>query len=167
MDPVGAGGFLKRGDAQTQTQETMKSLLNSTVQVAGCLLLAMGLAAQAQEQRADVSGSWTWTQAGRGGGEARTFTLTLKADGEKLTGSLTSPGRQGGEPVTTPISDGKVKDDEISFKITRQRQTNTFVMTYTGKVSENSITGTVAFDRNGQSRSREWTAKRQPASTKE
>jgi hypothetical protein len=148
----------------------MKSLLNSVVQVAACLFVASSLSVQAQDAKADVSGTWSWTQqprGGGGGGEPRKSTLILKADGEKLTGKLTTPGRQGGEPTTTEITEGKVKDGEISFKISRQRQDTTFVMTYAGKVSGDSITGTVSFERGDQSRSREWTAKREAKATKE
>jgi len=130
-------------------------------------LVALSLTAQAQGQKIGVSGSWSWTQQGRGGGEPRPFKLALKADGEKLTGTLTSPGRQGGEPRTTEISDGTVKRDEISFKVSRQMRTNALVMTYTGKVSGDSINGTVSFERNGETRSRDWTAKRVVAPVKE
>ena len=144
----------------------MKALLTSVVQLAACLFVASSLTVQAQETKADVSGTWSWEQQRRGGGgdtaaEPRKFTLTLKADGEKLTGELTSPGRQGGEPSTTEISEGTVKDGEISFKISRQFQGTDFVQTYTGKVSGDSITGNVAFERNGETRSREWSAKRE------
>jgi len=145
----------------------MKSFLNSFVQVAACLFVASSLTVQAQEAKTDASGTWSWTQQRRSGGDGLKFTLTLKADGEKLTGKLTSPGRQGGEPQTTEISDGKVKDDEISFKVSRQFRTNTFVITYTGKVSGDTITGTTGFERGGQTRTREWTAKREAEPAKE
>ena len=145
----------------------MKPFFKTFIPMAASLFAASGLTIQAQEQKADATGTWSWSQQGRGGGEPRQFTLTLKADDEKLTGKLTSPGRGGGEPRTTEISNGKVMDSNISFQITRQRQTNTFVMTYTGKVSGDSITGTVAFERNGETRSREWTAKRETATAQE
>lgn len=150
----------------------MKSFLNPILSIAACLFLAASLNASAQEEKADVTGNWSWTQQRRGGGgdttaEPRKFTLALKADGEKLTGKLTSPGRQGGEPTTSEITEGKVKDGEISFKISRQFQGTDFVQTYTGKVSGDSITGSVAFERNGETRSRDWSATREKEAAKE
>src|SRR5580658_10129163 len=67
---------------------------------------------------ADVTGKWTWEQAGRGGGAPTVITLTLKADGAKLTGTLSRPGRQGN--TDTDISDGQVTDNnKISFTVKR------------------------------------------------
>ena len=112
-------------------------------------------------QAADASGTWTWTRAGRNGGEAQKMTLTLKADGEKLTGTLTSPGRQGGDPVKTEISDGKVKGDEVSFTVTREFNGNKMTTKYNGKVTADSIKGKTEMERNGQAQSRDWEARRE------
>lgn len=65
---------------------------------------------------ADVSGKWVYQQAGRRGGDPVQVTLTLKASGSSLTGSLSRPGR-GGDVMESPISDGKVDGDNISFKV--------------------------------------------------
>jgi len=139
----------------------MKRILNSLAPMAVCVLVAFS--ATQQVRAADADGTWTWSRPGRDGGEPRTSTLALKADGEKLTGKLTTPGRGGGEPVTTEITEGTVKDGTISFKISREFGGNSFVQTYTGKIDGDSITGKIAFERNGESQSRDWSAKREAA----
>ena len=137
------------------------NILTHLLTVATCAILTLGAASQAQA--ADATGTWTWSRPGRNGGEARTTTMTLKAEGEKLTGSLSRPGRQGGDPVKTEISDGKVKADEISFSVTREFNGNKMTIKYSGKVSADTIKGKTEVERNGETRSRDWEAKREAA----
>lgn len=89
------------------------------------------------------------------------MTLKLKAEGEKLTGKITSPGRQGGDPVEIEIKDGKIKGDEVSFTVTREVNGNTFKSKYNGKVTADAIKGKMEFERNGETQSRDWEAKRE------
>ena len=131
----------------------------SFVKLFTCAVIALGFTAGIHA--ADVGGKWTWTTQGRGGGQGRKLTLTLKAEGEKLTGKLATPGRQGGEPRETEISDGKVKGDEISFTVNLQFGGNTFSQKYSGKVSGDTIKGKIESERNGQTRSRDWEANRE------
>ncbi|MBM3883915.1 MAG: hypothetical protein FJ387_30135 [Verrucomicrobia bacterium] len=128
-------------------------------------LLALGVVAQlqAQEKKVDPTGLWSWSMAGRQGGEPRKITLKLKLEGEKLTGVMTSPGRQGAEPRETPIENGKLKGDELSFTMTREFNNNRFVQKYVGKVAADTIKGKIEFERQGETQSREWEAKRAPA----
>jgi hypothetical protein len=137
------------------------SIFTLLLTLATCAVLMLGAASQAQA--ADATGTWTWSRPGRNGGEAQKLTLKLKADGEKLTGSLTSPGRQGGDPVKTEISGGKVKGDEISFSVTREFNANKMTIKYSGKVSADMIKGKTESERNGQPQSRDWEAKREAA----
>ncbi len=98
----------------------MKTRIILTVAAALALFANIGLAA-------DVNGKWvaeTTTQ----NGDKRTQTFDLKADGSKLTGTITS---QMGEQK---ISDGKVDGDNVSFSVTMERNGNTMTMNYTGKV---------------------------------
>ena len=88
------------------------------------------------------------------------MTLKLKADGEKLTGTLSSPGRDG-QATETAIADGKVKGDEVSFTVTREFNNNKMVSKYSGKVSADTIKGKIESERNGQPQSRDWEAKRE------
>lgn len=96
------------------------------------LLLALFLAAAIASFAADVSGKWTAQVPGRGG-QMRDATITLKADGGKLTGSIT--GGQG----ENAIADGKVSGDSLSFSVTLERGGNTIKQTYTGTASGDEI----------------------------
>jgi len=94
---------------------------------------------------ADVTGKWTAMVPGRDGSQETT--IVLKQDGDKLTGSLTSPRGE------RQISEGKVTGDSLSFTIETQRGK----FTYTGTVSGSEI----KFKRaGGQGEPREFTARK-------
>ena len=135
------------------TQKALTSLLITAI-------VALGTTAtvSAADKKADPTGTWSWTMQGRGGGQGgnanatpRKSTLKLKADGDKLTGTLTQPafgrGGQGGgaaaAPRDTEISDGKIKGDEISFAVKREFNGNSFVTKYNGKIDGDTIKGKV------------------------
>jgi hypothetical protein len=99
------------------------------------ILLVVAFAAMA----ADVTGKWVYEQAGRGGGNPTQVTLNLKASGATLTGSMVRPGRGGGDPMESAISDGKIDGDNISFKVTMQMGGNAMTSEYSGAVSGNEI----------------------------
>ena len=96
-------------------------------------ILVMGvlIPAQAQDKKVDPTGTYIWTMPGRNGGPDRTNTLVLKLDGDKLTGTLASPGR-GGQATPRDISDGKVTGSDISFCVTRTFNDNTVTNKYSG-----------------------------------
>lgn len=76
---------------------------------------------------ADISGTWTSsfdTQIGK-----QEYTYTFKVEGAKLTGNAKSAA--GGE---TPIQDGKVEGDKVSFVENFSFQGNDLKITYTGTV---------------------------------
>jgi opacity protein-like surface antigen len=118
-----------------------------TIVIAGFALM-LSLAAFA----ADVTGKWTADVPGRNG-QTRTQTITLKADGDKLTGTVSGP--QGAE---TPITDGKITGDNISFTVKREFNGNEMKINYTGTVSGNEIK--MKTQREGADRTQEFTAKR-------
>jgi hypothetical protein len=89
-------------------------------------------AALAQAWAADVTGKWTAQVPGRGG-QTRETTFNLKAEGDKLTGTVS--GMQG----DNPISDGKISGDDISFKVKVSFNGNDFAMVYKGKVAGDEI----------------------------
>jgi uncharacterized protein (DUF2141 family) len=120
---------------------TRKNLLFATVL---CLFAFVAAAA-------NVDGKWTAQVPGREG-QTRETTFTLKADGEKLTGSMS--GRQGNE---TPITEGKISGDTISFVVTMDRGGNTIKWNYTGTVTGDEIKMKRA---GGQGEPREFVAKR-------
>ena len=119
----------------------MKKLIFATTLLIGLSLVAMA---------ADATGKWNASVPGRGG-QARDVTFTLKAEGDKLTGSMT--GFQGAE---VPISDGKVTGDNISFATVIERGGNTIKQTYAGTVVGDEI----KFKREGGQQPIEFTAKR-------
>jgi len=99
-----------------------KKILSATT-----ILLALAFAAAA----ADLTGKWVAEQPNRNGGAPRTTTFNLKADGGKLTGTVSAPGRQGAA-TETEISNGKVDGSNISFEVKRQTQNGEMVMKYEG-----------------------------------
>jgi hypothetical protein len=64
---------------------------------------------------ADVTGKWVFEQAGRQGGNPVKVTLNLKADGNKLTGTISRPGRDG-NAMESEITEGKIDGNNVSFK---------------------------------------------------
>jgi hypothetical protein len=100
---------------------------------------------------ADVNGKWTAEVPARNG-EKRVQTFNLKADGDKLTGTVATPMGE------RPITDGTVKGDEISFTVEMPGRNGGEArkMTYVGKVSGGEIKFTVK----GGQQDREITAKR-------
>ncbi len=137
-------------------------IIMSLTKISLCAVLALGFLGrvQAEDKKVDPSGTWTWTAPSRGGGGERKMTLKLKTEGDKVTGTLTSPGRDG-QTRDTEIADGKLKGDEISFTVTREMGGNKTTIKYNGKVSSDSIKGKSEFDRDGQTQSRDWEAKRE------
>jgi len=127
-------------------------MLNSLVKTG--LILALALIAVPALAADDVTGTWKWTSMFNN--NSIESTLKLKQDGEKLTGTYV--GRNNAE---TAIEDGKVKDDAVSFKIVREFNGNKFTMKYSGTLSGDTIKGKSEFEREGQTMSRDWEAKRQ------
>ena len=118
-----------------------------------CLLFALVLTAQAEEKKADPTGTWTWTVTGRDG-TPRTVTAKLKMDDGKLTGTVS--GRQS----DTAIENGKLAGEDISFQVTREFNGNKFVQKFSGKISGDAIKGKIESERDGETRSIDWNAKR-------
>jgi hypothetical protein len=127
-------------------------------------VLALGsiATASAEDKALSATGNWAWTIPARNGGAERKMTLTLKQDGEKLTGKVSSPGRDGGAARETEIADGSVKGSDVTFSVTREFNGNKMTSKYSGKLSADAITGKVeSKDRDGNDQSRDWTAKKE------
>src|SRR5262249_48202901 len=136
-------------------------LIEGTVmRLLGALALLVAIAGLVSVARADdkpnPTGTWKWTLEPQGGkGKAREVTLKLKLDGEKLTGAMV--GRQN----DNPIEDAKFgKDGEVSFSVTIDRNGNKVTRKYSGKISGDTFKGKMEYERNGESVSREFEAKR-------
>ena len=116
-----------------------------------------------------ITGKWVYDQpmmgrggAGGGGGApgggapggggqmpAMQVTLDLKADGAALTGTATFPafgGRGGGgggaapaAPTPSPISNGKVNGNNVTFEVSREGRNGATVTKYEGTVSGSEL----------------------------
>ena len=114
------------------------------------LFFVMGTAIAADKD--DPTGTWKFkTKFGE-----KEFEQTLKLENKdgKLTGSL------GGGKNETKIEDGKFKDGEVSFSVTRMRKDQKFTSKYHGKVSGDTIKGTITSERDGKENKVDWEAKR-------
>ena len=80
---------------------------------------------------ADVDGVWSGTIATPNGDFQQSF--TFKADGAKLSGALSIMG------MDTPISDGKIDGNNISFSVTLDFGGMPFMLSYKGVVSPTEI----------------------------
>lgn len=118
------------------------------VLLAGCLVTAAMWAA-------DVTGKWTAEMQGRGG-QTMTTTMNLKADGDKLTGTVS--GRNG----DTDISDGKVDGNNISFTVVRKFGDNEIKQNFKGKLDGDVIHFSMTMEggQMGNAPAREFDAKR-------
>ena len=119
-------------------------------------VLAAGLVglAGAQDKKADPTGTWKWTAMF--GDRKIEQTLKLKLDGDKLTGAMV-----GRNNMETAIEDGKYKDGEVSFTVTRERQGNKIVSKYKGKVEGDTLKMTSETEVGGETRKQEIEAKRE------
>ena len=115
-----------------------------------CLFALFALAA-VMAFAADVNGKWVAQVPGRGG-ETRDVTFNFKAEGDQLTGTVTTPRGEGN------ISDGKINGDELSFTQVLEFNGNQMKLKYTGKVSGDEIKFTRQAE--GRPRAQEFTAKR-------
>lgn len=100
---------------------------------------------------ADVSGKWVAQAPGRDG-QTREVTFNLKADGDKLTGTVSSP------MGDREISDGKVNGDEVSFSVAMEFNGQAVKVLYKGKVAGDEMK--LTRQREGSERTQEFTAKR-------
>ena len=95
-------------------------------------VLTSALVAAATLCAADASGKWTFDQPGRDG-NTMTVTLNLKADGAMLTGTVS--GMRG----ESPISDGKVDGNNVSFAVKRETPNGTFTISYKGVLDGDTL----------------------------
>ena len=114
-------------------------------------LLSLLLISAGAALAADATGTWKASIETPNGTIETTF--ALKVDSGKLTGTVTS-----GQMGESPISEGKVDGDNISFAVVRSLNGNEFRINYKGKVSDTEIkfTGEIP----GMDRTFEFSAKK-------
>lgn len=93
------------------------------------VLAIVSMAAATAVSAADIDGTWVGTV----GQSAITF--TLKADGAKLTGTLDNAA----QPGATPIADGKIDGDKISFHVLRTLNDAETKVEWTGKLAGDEL----------------------------
>jgi hypothetical protein len=98
-------------------------------------IVVLGLLLSSVAAAADVSGKWK-AEFTTPDGTQRVNTFTFKVEGGNLTGTVA------GSQDETPIKDGKVAGDEISFSADRPFG----MFTYNGKLSGNEIKFKVTFN---------------------
>jgi hypothetical protein len=97
----------------------------------------------------NVTGTWKGSYPGRDG-QTREATIVLKADGEKLTGTVAG-GRGESE-----IKDGTIKGSDVTFSVVRNFGGNDVTVKYKGKLAGD----TIQFKVEAGERSYDMTAKR-------
>ncbi|HEX3729382.1 MAG TPA: hypothetical protein VHV47_06230 [Opitutaceae bacterium] len=129
----------------------MKPLRLLAAAFAACLLAVSAFAA-------DPSGTWKWTVPTPNGDLETTLKLAAK-DG-KLSGSYSN---SFGDAA---ISNGSVKDDAVAFEVVRDFNGGKFVLKYSGKISGDTIKGSISVPAQDGSEGQKlpWNAKRAPAS---
>ncbi len=109
------------------------------MQLKALRLILAGCLATVAMWAADATGKWSYEMPGRNG-NTMNGTMNLKADGNKLTGTVS--GRNG----DTEISDGKVDGDNVSFNVVREFNGNKMTISYKGKLEGDTIHFTMKFD---------------------
>jgi hypothetical protein len=126
-----------------------------TLIAAGLILGLAGLTA-AQDKKSDPTGTWKWETERNG--QKRETVLKLKLDGDKLTGTITAGRKDQASDVK--IEDGKFKDGEVTFTVTREFNDQKRVTKYAAKVDGDTMKGTATSERDGKEQKREFEAKR-------
>jgi hypothetical protein len=102
---------------------------------------------------ANAEGLWKWVIV-LDSGESHDLSLRLKQEGEKLSGVVIIGDNE------SPISDGLVKDNEVTLKVTREHEGKTQVSKFKGTLEGDSIKGKIDSDWSGEMRNYAWNAKR-------
>jgi hypothetical protein len=92
------------------------------------LRLTLALACATLVFAADISGKWKLTFTLQD--QTLENDLVMKVEGDKVTGTMTSP-RLG----EAPLQEGKISGDDVSFVVVRDFGGNELKLNYKGKVS--------------------------------
>ena len=128
---------------------TRRNLLASFVVVA----FVFAGTVRAEDKKQPYEGNWKWSVTFNDQTREQTMKLTT-ADGKPAGAIL---GRNNQE---TKIEDASFKDGVLAFTVTRERNGNKVVSKYSGKLEGDTIKGKIDTERDGQTNSRDWEAKR-------
>jgi hypothetical protein len=118
------------------------------------LLLTL-FAALSFAQDAVISGKWTYTMETPNGDMP--VVLDLKAEGNRLTGTISAGGER-----TFAIENGTISGSAIQFSFKRERpQGGSMAYEVSGTVAGNSMKGKTTADVDGQKITMDWEAKRE------
>ena len=108
---------------------------------------------------ADIDGKWKFERTMDRGGQSMTITMVfdLKADGSKLTGSVTSTSPRGER--TSEIKDGKLDGNKFSFTTSFDTPNGAMITKYEGSVDGAVLKGTSVRE-GGQGEPRPFEAKK-------
>jgi hypothetical protein len=98
---------------------------------------------------ASATGNWT-TAIILNDGNRIDSALKLKQDGDKLTGATTR------NETETPIMDGKVVGDDISFNVIRERDGRKVTAKFKGKITGDTVKGKMESDWSGDWQTLDW-----------
>jgi hypothetical protein len=115
-----------------------------------CMLAIAGMARA--EDKPNPAGTWKYTVEVNG--QSIDVTIKLKLEGDKLTGTVSTLNRE------SKIEDGKYQDGEVAFKVNREMNGNKFTIKYKGKIKGDTFKGKRELERDGQTNTREFEAKR-------
>ena len=115
-----------------------------------CLLAVAGMARA--DDKPNPTGTWKYTSEVNG--QSIEVMFKLKLEGDKLTGTVSALDTE------SKIEDAKYKDGEVSFKVNREMNGNKFTIKYTGQIKGDTFKGKRELERDGQTNSREFEAKR-------
>src|SRR6266446_5896258 len=111
-----------------------------------CTSLALG------DDKPNPTGTWKYTADV--GGQSLDVTIKLKLEGDKLTGTVTVA------DMESKIEDAKYKDGKVSFKVNREFDGNKIVIKYAGTIKGDTFKGKRDLERDGETNTREFEAKR-------
>ena len=115
-----------------------------------CVLAVSGIARA--EDKPNPTGTWKYTADVNG--QSIEVAIKLKLEGDKLTGTVSVL------DMESKIEDGKYQDGEVSVKVNREMNGNKFTIKYKGNIKGDTFKGKRELERDGQTNTREFEAKR-------
>ena len=108
---------------------------------------------KAAASASNAAGQWKFVIV-TDSGDSHDLSLKLKQEGDKLTGVVILGDTE------VPISDGLVKDNEVTLTVTREQDGKTQVSKFKGTLEGDTIKGKIDSDWSGEKRNYPWNAKR-------